>query len=230
MNDTSNDIFFATLSQYCHDSAAGAAILAAVEKVCTSADFDRNRVICENAEANLRWFSRVDATTQEQVMALMSATKNHLRKATKKEDGKSPAQLNLESLKTAVYIYRYLSKKNKIVSEVVANTEIRNREAYKAIIRANYQLISDMRNSKAKTRSWSMIARALEAVVEKKIPPSALAKLTKEIQEEMRERVSKPRIMSHYTGEKLSDELQDAYQKAGYIDSSTAGGKNSERA
>ena len=230
MNDTSNNIFFATLRQYTHDRAAGAAIVAAVEKVCTSEDFERSRVIGEDAESNLRWFSRVDNSTQEQVIALMSAVKNYIKKTSQKEIKESPARVNLESLKIATYIYRYLSRKNKIVADVVATTTINNKEAYKAIIRTNYSLIQNMRDSSSKTRSWAIISRALEAMVGKKIPSSALSKLTKEIEEEMRSRASEPRTVSHYVGESLDDNLKAAYQKAGYIDSSTAGGNKSERA
>lgn len=229
MNDTSNNIFFATLRQYTHDSAAGAAIVAAVEKVCALADFDRERILGEDSESNLRWFSRMDKGTQEQVIALTSAVKNHMRKTAQKELRESPARINLESLKIAVHIYRFLSKKNKVVAEVVANTTINNREAYKAIIRTNYALIQNMRNSSQKTRSWNMIARALDAICGKKIPASALSRLTKEIEEELRARASEPRTVSHYVGERLDDNLKAAYQKAGYVDSSPASERISER-
>ena len=76
-----------------------------------------------------------------------------------------------------------------------------------------------------------MIARALEAMVGKKIPSSALSRFTKEIEEEIRDRVSEPQTMLHYKGEKISSELQQAYSKAGYQDTSNVtGGKNSARA
>lgn len=67
-----------------------------------------------------------------------------------------------------------------------------------------------------------MIARALEAMCGKKIPPTALSKLTKEVEEEMRDRASEPKTMLHYKGEKIFNELQQAYSKAGYQDADNA--------
>ncbi len=214
MSEFENAIFFDTVAQFTTDPSAGATLLEAVAAYVEDESFSRSEATEARAESNLRWFSAQPREVKIQIVALSGTVRKYY--ATHGERAsmtKEPAARRLEHFEIAVSMYRNLKQKKKAVVALVQKSPVQSRAAYKAIVRVNYTIIKEMRQSH---KAWSVIGQTLKVLTGQKVPPALLPVMYKEVEAEIKARANLPKVMTHYEGERTSEETIAAYRAAGY--------------
>ena len=81
------------------------------------------------------------------------------------------------------------------MSDVVRDTEIRMKAAYKAIIREHLPIIREMRQ-RTRSKAWTKISDAIFSLDSKRIPSSQIGKLVSEVEAELSAERAAPLVMT----------------------------------